>query len=254
MSPPPKAARPTASAALGPLPSPVRGHTPSSPSSLLSHQDAQARSSPRRMWGLYLHKLHWAAALCTGEWQVSCLAALGPLPSPVRDHNTSSPSSLLSLQDVQTRTPAPPAPAQADTKLLHCAPPRVSLHCREALCTRFARPQMSCFTHQHSASDIAGSPCRAAAQVNAPSTAGLTGAAPSRYSEASTSTQDPPMSGWGAPKQPPPASQPSSLAPGMLSQSIGNTLLSSLQVSPLPGVSVLGSSATQPVPLELGAQ
>ena len=46
------------------------------------------------------------------------------------------------------------------------------------------------------------------------------------------------MAGWGAPKQAPTASQGTSLAPGMLSQSMGNSslgnnLLSSLQVRPL---------------------
>lgn len=151
MSPPPKAARPTASAALGP--SPARGHTPSSPSSLLSHQDAQVR---------LLQALH-APACCNRSPAVS------------------------SRGDMQRKAA------------------RTSWHTKAWLVKY----------HRH-----------ALLQVNPPSTTGLA----TRYSEASTSTQDPPMSGWGAPKQAPPASQPSSLAPGILSQSMGTNLLSSLQV------------------------
>ena len=70
--------------------------------------------------------------------------------------------------------------------------------------------------------------------MNPPSSSGLTSAAPARFSEATTSGQGGPAPGWGTPKQPQAASstapQPSSLAPGGPSQSMGSSLLSSLQV------------------------
>ena len=74
-----------------------------------------------------------------------------------------------------------------------------------------------------------------AVQVNPPSSSGLTSAAPARFAEVSSSGQGPPAAaaGWGTPKQAAASSaapQPSSLAPGGPSQTLGSSLLNSLQV------------------------
>ena len=69
VSPPPKTARPTASTSLAPLPSPPRGHTPSSPGSLLSHQDAQVRcSSPGCLRLLQLHPPQGSVPALPLQW------------------------------------------------------------------------------------------------------------------------------------------------------------------------------------------